>query len=133
MRKILVLLAVCAMAGSAVAGDITFSVTDNGSGSFTISYAATDPAQVPVGMGIKVSLTDATIGSAAAATAVDSFFDVFLDYASEDPCNYTIGDGNPLADPCAAVSPSTVLAFLSSASAWVPLTPATPLLRTWMS
>lgn len=108
MRKILVLLAVCAMATSAVAGDITFSVTQNADATFTIGYVATDPAAVPVGMGIKVSLTDATIGAGTAATSTDSFFDVFVDYASEDPCNYTIGMAGqtPIADPCAAGQPA---------------------------
>lgn len=105
MRKLFVLLAVCTMAVSAVAADITFTVTQNADATFTIGYSATSAAAVPVGMGIKVSLTDAKVLNGAAATA-NSFFDVFLDYASEDPDTYVIGAGHPIADPCAAGVPT---------------------------
>jgi hypothetical protein len=105
MRKILVMLAVCALAVPAVAGDITFSVTQTNPGEFTIGYVAT--TDVPVGMGIAVSLTDATIPDGS-TVSVDSFFDVFVDFASEDPCNYAIGMAGqtPIADPCAAGQPA---------------------------
>ena len=108
MKKAVVFIVLCCGLW-AQAGDITFSVTQNSAGTFTIGYVATDPAAVPVGVGIRVSLTRVpTIDSGSAVTSTDSFFDVYVDFASEDPCNYIIGMAGqtPIADPCAAGQPA---------------------------
>ena len=112
MRKLVCLIAVLCFSAPAVAGDITFTASSGGSGEFTIGYAATDPAAVPVGIGISVKLTGACAGSVSDGdnvVSVSSEFDVDIDWAHDmpDPNDYTIGHSgqHPLADPCGAGVP----------------------------
>jgi hypothetical protein len=104
------MIAVLCMTAPAFAGDITFTASSSAAGQFTIGYVATDPCDVPVGIGIKVTLTgscDAYVEGEASVVSSSPDFDVHIDYASEDPCNYTIGMGGqvPIADPCGAGLP----------------------------
>jgi hypothetical protein len=95
-----------------LAGDITFSVSSSADKEFTIGYAATDPCEGPVGIGLKVTVTGSCEGSVSGGANVvssDPCFSVHIDYAHDltDPNTYTIGMGgqHPLADPCGAGVP----------------------------
>jgi hypothetical protein len=96
MRKLLTSLLVLAMCAPAMAATITFGPANNSvSGQVAIPWTA--DAGV-VGMALKV---DVTGGGTCTAVAVDSFFDVFMDYAytQELPGNpgYTYKSGIPTA------------------------------------
>ena len=79
MRK-LVLLLVALLAVPAMA-DITINVVDNGDGTGTVQITAMTSA--PVGIGI---VADANGGTIAGVDAiVDSFFDVYPDYYTDNP------------------------------------------------
>jgi hypothetical protein len=95
------------MATPALAGDIEYTAWASGEGEVTITYQATDPQAVPVGLGVKVSLEGACGAYLDGVVSSSAQFNVHIDYASEDPCNYTIpAEGtagqNPTADPCEA-------------------------------
>jgi hypothetical protein len=112
MRKLVCLFAVISIAAPAFAGDITFSVNAAGDGKATISYAATDPAEGPVGIGLKVTLSgacSASVSGGANVASSDPCFNVAIDYAHDmpDPNDYTISHPgqHPLADPCEAGVP----------------------------
>jgi hypothetical protein len=99
-------------AAPAFAGDITFSVSSSADKQFTIGYAADDPCEGPVGIGLKVTVTGDCSGSVSGGANVlssDPCFSVHIDYAHDlsDPNTYTIGMGgqHPLADPCGAGVP----------------------------
>ena len=103
MKKVLTVLAVLLMAGVASAADpITIDISASnvncgaGTADITIGYSGATGAK-PVGISMIVDLGTATLaGTPADAAAVgDSFFDVFLDYASDDPNGYLFA-----ADPC---------------------------------
>jgi hypothetical protein len=100
MKKILVALLVMALVAPAFA--VSISGTDLGSGKMRLSY------NVPAGevlRGIALSL-NTTVGTATittgAVTAIEPKFNTFIDYAFSTPVGYTIGAGNPLANPAAA-------------------------------
>ena len=116
MRKLVCLLAVICIAAPAFAGDIAFTVSSSADKEFTIAYAATDAAEGPVGIGLKVTVTGACSGSVSGVgnvVATDPCFSVFIDYAHDmpDPNDYTVKpdtldpDQHPLADPCNAGVP----------------------------
>jgi hypothetical protein len=114
MRKLVCLFAVICIAAPAFAGDIAFTVSSSVDKQFTIAYAATDPAEGPVGIGLKVTVTGACSGSVSGAgnvVATDPCFSVFIDWAHDmaDPNDYTVNPGpagqHPLADPCGAGVP----------------------------
>ena len=91
------------------AGDITFTVSSPADQQFQIGYAATDPAMVPVAIGLKVTVTgscSATVSGGDNVVSASAEFDVAIDYAHDlpDPNDYTIGMAgqHPLADPCGA-------------------------------
>jgi hypothetical protein len=103
MKKILVALLVLALVAPAMA--VTLTGTDLGSGKMRISYDV--PAgQVLRGVALKLSTTvgTATIAGTGSVTAIDSFFDVFIDYAFSVPAGFTVTPrvGHPLANPAAA-------------------------------
>ena len=112
MRKLVCLLAVMFVAAPAWAGDITFSASSPADKQLQIGYTATDPAMVPVGIGLKVTVTGAcSLGVSGGGNVVSSSseFDVAIDYAHDlpDPNDYTIGIAGQhvLADPCGAGVP----------------------------
>jgi hypothetical protein len=79
MKKLLVLCLIAAFAAPALA-DVTFVATDNADGTCTISYTYTD-AKGPVGMGLVV---DCSVGAVDDLSNIDSFFDVFIDFAYDE-------------------------------------------------
>jgi len=109
MKKLLLILVVAAISAPLyAAGGITFVATDNTDGTCTVTFTATDPCIPPVAMGLNVKV-DGDSDPCHLITAVDgmnSFFEIYMDYAYDDPCSYTYGAGNPVADPCAAGSAS---------------------------
>ncbi len=109
MKKLLLILVVAAISAPLyAAGGITFVATDNTDGTCTVTFTATDPCIPPVAMGLNVKVNGDS-DPCHLITAVDgmnSFFEIYMDYAYDDPCSYTYGAGNPVADPCAAGSAS---------------------------
>ena len=116
MRKLVCIFAVICFAAPAFAGDITFAVNASGDGKCTIGYAATDPCEGPVGIGLKVTLSGGCSASVSGGANVESAsedFNVAIDYAHDmpDPNGYTIPwtgvhpGQHPLADPCEAGVP----------------------------
>ncbi|MGE4286469.1 MAG: PASTA domain-containing protein [Phycisphaerae bacterium] len=73
----------------AMAGTVTFTAQDNGDGTATVSYTA-DAAVVGFALDVDsdVDVTD---------VAIDSFFDVFMDYANAEGDAYVYGAGSPIA------------------------------------
>jgi len=107
MKKLILILVVLAMAAPLyAAGRVQFVATDNEDGTCTITFDANDVIGiVPVAMGLDVKVTGSDPCHAiTAVSGMDSFFEIFMDYAYDDPCSYTYGAGNPVADPCAAGS-----------------------------
>ena len=85
------------------AGGIDFVATNNEDGTCTVSFTATDPCIPPVAMGLNIDVDgDDPCDLITAVSGMDSFFQIFMDYAYNDPCNYVYGAGDPVADPCAA-------------------------------
>ena len=109
MKKLILILVVVAMAVPLyAAGRITFVATDNVSspGTCTITFDANDLLGIePVALGLDVKVNGSDPCHAiTAVSGMESFFEIFMDYAYDDPCNYTYGAGHPVADPCAAGS-----------------------------
>lgn len=95
MKKLVVLLLVAAFAAPALA-DVTFTATDNADGTCTIDWTSTEAV---VGMGLVVDMNGS---EQITAVAVDSFFDIFIDLAADDPVGYSLYDGtdeDAVADP----------------------------------
>ena len=103
MKKILATLVVLALAMPALAADVDFDAVDNGDGSFTITYTATT---APRGLALSIDTATVAIVDASAATGTDAAFNCFMDEASEDPENYVLGAGSPLAADGAAGLPA---------------------------
>ena len=85
MRKLVCLLAVLFVAAPALAGDITFTASSPADKQLQIGYSATDPAMVPVGIGLKVTITGGCAGTVTDGTnvvSVSSEFDVAIDSSS---------------------------------------------------
>ena len=105
MKKLLVMLVVAALAAPLYAeGEVLFVATDNLDGTCTVTFDANDLEEVnPVAMAIEIDVdgTDA-YDLITAVSGIDGFYDIYMDHAYEDPCNYEYGDGNPIADPAAA-------------------------------
>jgi hypothetical protein len=103
MKTLLTLIAVFALTATCYA-DVTVDVVDNGDGTGTVQITALDPGSVPVGIGLIVDAAagdtvDAVTGVAKPGSA---FFDVYIDWAHDDPNTYGIGDGHPGANPSVA-------------------------------
>jgi hypothetical protein len=92
MKKLVCLIAVLALTAPVMA-DITFTATNNGDCTFTIGFTA-DPCTLPVGFGL---IVDADPCQLVSYDSGDSFFDIYIDFASDDPCAYTLGAGHPVA------------------------------------
>jgi hypothetical protein len=87
MRKLLTFIAVMALTAPAFAS-VTFYVDPCTPGEATITYTYTEPqADGPVGMAIVV---DCSSGQIDALEDIDSFFDVFIDFARDEEVG---GDG----------------------------------------
>jgi hypothetical protein len=87
MKKLLLSLLVLACVAPAMAATITFGTPDTGTpGQVTIPWTA--DAGV-VGMGLTVTASAGQVDS----FTVDSFFDIFIDLAFENPSGYEYGDG----------------------------------------
>jgi hypothetical protein len=78
----------------AMAGTVSFQAVDNGDGTATVTYTA-DAAVVGFALDVDsdVDVTD---------VAIDSFFDVFMDYANAEGDAYVYGAGSPIATKDAA-------------------------------
>jgi hypothetical protein len=107
MKKVLVLLAVCALALPTFAGEVTLS-SENGVIKMTVVSGN------PVGFALDVAPTTGAIGD---DVVVDSFFDIFIDLAYDmetaTPGSYTYGAGtNPVCfiDMPGATTPSAAAA-----------------------
>jgi hypothetical protein len=102
MKKVLAALMILALVAPAFA--VTFSGADLGGGKLQISYNV--PAgEVLRGVALKLSNTNgATIADTAAVSNINSFFDVFIDYAFSVPGGFTVTPrvGHPVANPAAA-------------------------------
>jgi len=98
MKKVVCLIAVLALTAGVYAQNVTITA-DVAGDTLTLGYDATGSAAMPVGFSFIVTATGG--GAVAAATDVglaDSFFDVFIDYAADDPAAYQAG-----ADPTTGV------------------------------
>jgi hypothetical protein len=119
MKKLLCLLVVAVLGSPSFGGDITFTATPGPiDGQFTIGYEATSAADVPVAFALWVRLSgtcSATVVDGSNVVSSSPEFDVHIDWASEDPCNYTIGAAaqHPIADPCQAGTPAGPVSFFS--------------------
>ena len=100
MKKVLTVLAILLIVGVANAQEpITIDISANEGGcpataEVTIGYSGATGAK-PVGVSMIVTLTNATLAGTPANTVGDSFFDVFIDFAADDPNAYLAA-----ADPC---------------------------------
>jgi len=99
MKKLVCLLAVLALTAP-VFGTGALTITgsfDNTAKQAIIGYTGNDP------LGIALVADAGTVAqfTGYVASSADSFFDVFIDYAFSNP-PYTLGTGNPLANPNAA-------------------------------
>jgi hypothetical protein len=103
MKKVLAALLILALVAPAFA--VTISGTDLTGGKMRLSYNV--PAgEVLRGVALKLSTTagTATIADTGKVTAINSAFDVFIDYAFSQPTGFTVAPrvGHPLANPAAA-------------------------------
>jgi hypothetical protein len=111
MKKLLTLIAVFALAAiPAVSQAVTLTVTDNGSGSVTISYAGASEGVVGVSMLVTLSSGDPnSSGDAVLALPTDAVstgdFDAHIDHWNSNPGPVTLPDGNPVGDATAAGLP----------------------------
>lgn len=103
MKKfMLTLIAVCALTAPVVAAT-TISASDDGSDVLCVYYTGDDPCAV--GVIVTNTSTDFAANPYVSASA-DSWFDVFMDYASGDPDNYVLGSGDPVASTSGAGVPT---------------------------
>ena len=112
MKKLLCVLVVIALTAPLSAGDLTITASDAGSGQLQIGYTVTSGTDVPVGISFVVSCDSGAEVSAVVSYDSDNF-NCLPDEASDDPCSYVMGPGNPRAmtdgagsqsDPCTSVS-----------------------------
>ena len=104
MKNVIIMLAVIAMAAPLYAADPCDVVLtgDGSTGSLVLSYTTNNGA-LPRGIGLKCEvLGGAVVDVDSDAVVADPCFNTFIDYAFMDPCNFTIGAGHPIADPCFA-------------------------------
>jgi hypothetical protein len=107
MKKILSTLMVLALVMPALAADVDFVATDNGDGSFTISYSGLSPRGIALAVSTDgTTVGDATLGENGDVLSSDAAYNCFMDYASINPATYVLGAGHPLADPTAAGEPA---------------------------
>jgi len=89
MRKAVLVLVVLALAGPLYAadGDVTLTAVDNGYGTCTIGYSVGPGDATPVGIALNVDV-DGGEPAITSVTGIDSFFDVFVDYAYDMGLTY---------------------------------------------
>jgi len=106
MKSLICIAAVLALAAPLYAANVvTLSATDAGSGQVLITYNVTEGDENPVGMGLKISLTnDATVNDPCDVLETNPQFNTYIDYVADmaEPNAYVLGEGHPLANPDAA-------------------------------
>ncbi len=90
MAMLVLVVAVPAMA------TVNFTAVDATGGKLTIAYTTT-AGDLPRGVALRLTLSDAAVVDTTAAVVVDPAFNAFIDYAYSHPLNYAVGAGNPLA------------------------------------
>ena len=101
MKKVILMLAVIAMAAPLYAADPCDVVFDDveTTGSLVLSYTTNNGA-LPRGISLKCEVLGVdTVDVDSGAVITDPCFNTFIDYAFMDPCNFDVGDGHPMADP----------------------------------
>ena len=106
MRKVVLMLVVLALSGTLYAadGDVTLTFTDNGYGVGTLSYSVGPGDVTPVGIALNVDI-DSGENPITSLTGLDSFFDVFVDYAYDMGAGYVYKNSSansPVAKQAAA-------------------------------
>jgi len=112
MKKVVCLIAVLALTASVFAAE-PITITASATGDLlTIGYNATG-ATKPVGFSFIVNCGTGNVAAVGDINKADSFFDVFIDFASDDPAAYQAG-----ADPATGVwSAAHMLAKADAAGA----------------
>lgn len=136
MKKVVCLIAVLALTAGVYAQNVTITAAVDGD-TITLGYDATGSAAMPVGFSFIVDAGAASLNAAGDVGLADSFFDVFIDFAADDPAAYQAG-ANPTtgvlagAHPIAkadgagaATFPATVFAVSAAELANVATIPAT--------
>ena len=97
MKKFICLLVVFALTAPLFGAKVDIVVTHVGGGKVQIGYAndGLPGAEMPVGLALTVDAGGDDITGLVSQDPCQ--FLVYLDYASDDPCNYNISDGHPLA------------------------------------
>jgi len=94
MKKVVCLIAVLALTAGVYAQNVTITATVEGD-TITLGYDATGSAAMPVGFSFIVDAGAASLNAAGdVGIGADSFFDVFIDFAADDPAAYQAG-ANP--------------------------------------
>jgi hypothetical protein len=104
MKKVILMLAVIAMAAPLYAADPCDVVFDgDGTGGVLVLSYTTNNGALPRGISLKCEVLGVdTVDVDSGAVITDPCFNTFIDYAFMDPCNFDVGDGHPMADPCFA-------------------------------
>jgi hypothetical protein len=100
MRKVVCLLMIFALSGALYAADVDFSAAQvpAGGNKVTISYVV-NAGNSPTGIALVASVDSGV--KITGSESQSASFNVNPDHAYGDPCNYTLGTGHPLAEPCA--------------------------------
>jgi hypothetical protein len=100
MKKVSCFVALLAMAATVFAGDVTVTCTspDPSAAAPQVVIGYTGATSSPVGIAMVVDITNGTLDAAPTSFGADSFFDVFIDFAADDPATYAAG-----ADPLTGV------------------------------
>ncbi len=105
MKKTLAILAVLALTAPVFAGSVDLTI--DGSGNIVMSNIVGDP---PVGLALVVDAgAGSTSESVAGVSSYGSFFNVYIDYAHDNPGSYNIGLGHPVAKDGSAGVPASVV------------------------
>ncbi len=101
MKKLVCLLMVLGLVAPVMAGEITFTAVDNANGTFTLGYSSYN-GDAPVGIALVLSNNDSV--DFIDFTAVDSFFDIYIDAAHDLGAAYDpdTNGGEAVANPNAA-------------------------------
>ena len=108
MKKLVCLLVLTMVVPAFAQNTITITGADDGGGVLRIDYAVSGGSvDAPVGISLNFACSDGATAGVGAVTYADPCFPVYLDYASEDPCNYNFDpvEGTPLAIADAAGVP----------------------------
>lgn len=115
MKKVLILLAICALAVPAFAGEVTFTAVPDGADVNIVMTVVADEGDGPVGIGLDVAVNAGA--DLTAAVMVNPFFDIFIDEAYDmetaTPGSYTYGAGAGPVCLVAAPGATTVAAAMA--------------------